>query len=105
MISRYGVCYDLKSSPFTCESCNFVFFFSTRAHMERFERERQAEADWLCDSLGRRFKVRVRADRLAVLNLYRKVETRGFYVIDRLASNRAFDTLDQLCVDCVVRDA
>ena len=42
----------------------------------------EANRDWLNDSMTRRFKFNMSLDVLADFSLYRKIETRGFLIID-----------------------
>ena len=81
-LTRNGVCYDLRESPYRLEVFDFAFHFSSLAHKRRFHRDLQKTILWLNDSLSRRFHMGVDAKVVAVLNLYRQVETRGFYVHD-----------------------
>lgn len=79
-VTRYGVAYNLAVSPYRYTWGTRTFHFSTAAHMERFKERLNIRREWLNDSLSRRFKVSVKADDLAVLQLYMQTETRGFYV-------------------------
>lgn len=79
-ISKYGVCYDLHRSPYWVEVSGLKFHFSTLAHAQKFEREVTAKQEWLTDSMCRRFHFVVDCDRLAALQLYERIEGRGFLV-------------------------
>ena len=80
-LTRYGVCYDLADTPFTCEWRCIEFHFSTRAHQERFMDSVSTRVHWLNDSLGKRFRVPVDAGDLAAIQLYQMIENRGFHVV------------------------
>lgn len=81
-ITRGGVCYDLRSSPFwfDYEDEGIRFMFSSETHLEKFYRLYSKREEWLSDSLTRRFKYVVNAEALSVFQLYRQVETRGFCI-------------------------
>ena len=81
-VTRNGVCYDLPSSPYYSEVGDYALHFSSLPHLKKFERDLEKTRLWLSDSLSRRFHVTVDASLLAMLNLYRQVETRGYYVVD-----------------------
>lgn len=93
-MTRYGVCYNLKESPYSLILYGYEWFFSTAAHMENFRKKSRIRRDWLNDSLTRRFKVDIEASELALFQLYQQVETRGFYVVDMYGN-----VLD--CPECV----
>lgn len=79
-ISRYGVVYDLSKSPFRVECAGMVFAFSNIAHAQKFERDVATKQEWLSDSMGRRFHFCVDCSKLAALQLYERIEGRGFMV-------------------------
>lgn len=83
-LTKNGICYDLKNSPYFCYTDFFTFFFSSPAHLTKFRRELEANRDWLNDSMTRRFKFNMSLDMLADFSLYRKIETRGFLIINEL---------------------
>lgn len=79
-LSRYGVCYDLEVSPYSVTWGGWRFMFSSPSHADRFDKSIEKHIEWLNDSLSNRWTFHVRADEVAVFDLYRKVETRGFCV-------------------------
>lgn len=79
-LTRNGVCYNLGDTPFHAEADGYDFAFSSRVHLESFVKKAKVRKDWLNDSLSRRFHVAVKADELALVQLYQQVETRGFRV-------------------------
>ena len=81
-VNANGICYDLAHSPYEAARNGLVFRFSSPLHMRRFMEKAKEREDWACDSLSRRFKCRFDARLLADLQLYEKVETRGFYIYD-----------------------
>ena len=81
-LTKNGICYDLKNSPYFCYTDFFTFFFSSPAHLVKFRRELEANREWLNDSMTRRFKFNMCLDVLADFSLYRKIETRGFLIIN-----------------------
>lgn len=102
-VTRYGVAYNLAASPYRYTWGLRTFHFSTAAHRERFKERLTIRREWLNDSLSRRFKVQVRADDLAVLQLYMKTETRGFYVTTDDGEGRVIDTPDKVAVTVEVQ--
>lgn len=84
VLTKNGICYDLKDSPYFCFVGVYKFFFSSPAHLNRFKVGLEANRDWLNDSMTRRFKFEMQMDVLADFSLYRKIETRGFLIINDL---------------------
>ncbi len=81
MISKNGVCYDLKDSPYVFTWRGMAFRFSSQTHKDKFVRDVVKREQWLNDSLSRRFKCTVDLPILADIQLYVVVETRGFYIV------------------------
>ena len=81
-VTKNGICYDLKDSPYFCSVGFYKFFFSSPAHLVKFRKGLEANRGWLNDSMTRRFKFNMSLDVLADYSLYRKIETRGFLIIN-----------------------
>ena len=92
-LSRSGVSYNLTTSPFNSYRRGYTFYFSSMAHLLKFESQAQAKEEWLSDSMSNRFHFMVDCSILALFQLYLKIEGRGFYVI-RESDGRVFDSID-----------
>lgn len=99
-LTPYGVCYDLKESPFHVNCHGYQFKFSSLKHQESFMAKRKVKEEWLSDSLHRRFKMRMMADVLASFQLYTQVETRGFWVHD-LDTGAIYTDSEDIQFSCV----
>ena len=55
-LTKNGICYDLKESPYFYFVGVYKFFFSCHAHLVKFSKGLEANRDWLNDSMTRRFK-------------------------------------------------
>lgn len=80
-VTKNGICYDLKTSPYNAYVCGYTFFFSSPAHMRKFMAGYERKQEWLADSLMRRFVFEIDVELLAVFHFYRQIETRGFLVL------------------------
>ena len=80
-ITAHGVCYDLEETPYRYEWRGITYCFSSIPHLNKFKREVRKRELWLNDSLSRRFGVTVSLELVADIQLYRQVETRGFYIL------------------------
>lgn len=101
-LTRSGVCYDLRHSPFDSDYGSLILKFSSASHKRRFDSEVDKKVAWLDDSLGRRFHCRIRTDVLAALHWYRQVETRGFCVYDSV-DDLWYDTMESVSFDLLMR--
>jgi hypothetical protein len=85
-MTRYGVEHDLKKSPFTYtvqyDNLNEIeYCFSSDSIKTRFIALRNGFYEETEDSLSNRFKMDFRVSKdLTDVNLYRKVESRGFLI-------------------------
>lgn len=86
--AKSHVSYDLSNEDYTSDWEEYTFYFSTMAHKEKFDADMQTRIDWLNDSLSRRFHYEVHADALAVFQLYKMIEGRGFKVHDNMLERR-----------------
>lgn len=101
-LTKSGVCYDLIESPFFADAMGFRFYFSSATHRENFMRKAHVRKEWLNDSLSRRFKYPVDASLLAVLQLYKQIETRGFFIVKENGQEyRSTDEMSVMVVDVV----
>lgn len=82
MFTRNGICYDLKISPYIYKDKNLTYHFSSKLHLEKFMEKKIENRVTVNQSLTKRFGYEVVVPELADVVLYRKIETRGFYVVD-----------------------
>ena len=95
-LTAHGVCYDIRNSPFTHERHGLNFFFSSYTHMAKFRREVQKREEWLQDSLTRRFKCTMAIPEVAAIQLYTKIESRGFYITT--ADGAEYTRPESICI-------
>lgn len=96
-LTRNGVCYDLRNSPYkhTCQygESNIVFHFSSELNRKRFEERVLDNRQTINTSLTNRFNMRIKINKLADIDLYSKVEKRGFYIV---ANGRIVEWLEEV---------
>lgn len=80
-LTPQGVCYDLTESPYTLEHNGIVWHFSSAPHRNKFRREMRKRELWLNDSLSKRFGCTMMLDLVADIQLYKQIESRGFYLV------------------------
>ena len=83
-LTRNGVAKDLSQSPYifteVFEGAKVDFYFSSKLHLDNFTKRRQDNYQMLYNHIYRRFKFKVNCWLLSDCNLYKKIETRGFYI-------------------------
>ena len=84
LLTRNGVCKKLENSPY-----NFTYFhdgkrvtfnFSSKLHLEKFTKNRQANYAMIYNNIYKRFKFKIDCRLLSDFNLYKKIENRGVYI-------------------------
>lgn len=79
-MTKDGVEYRLKFSPFKFKYLNAVFYFSSQPHLDKFIKMMNESQSSTNDSLSNRFKVKVDITGISIITLYSKIETRGFLI-------------------------
>lgn len=84
-LSRYGVTYDLETSPFECEifysEISYLKFkFSSQLYLNKFKEKIEENRNNINDSLSNRFGFTIKNDVLADIKLYSRIEKRGFFI-------------------------
>ena len=81
-MTKDGVVYDLEKSPFIIGVGDYKYHFSSKKHLEKWCNGIHNNRDEIARSISKRFKVELSIETIAIadLALYRKIETRGFFV-------------------------
>jgi hypothetical protein len=84
MKTRNGVYYDLTASTykFKAPDTKLIFVFSSDLHMLKFEDQYLANRKDFNLKLHSRFRVNIVTRNLPDIVLYKKIETRGFLLIN-----------------------
>ena len=77
--TRNGIYNDLKKSEYTYNYMGFVFYFSSKLHLDNFKQRLPDKIDSLEESLKKRFDIAFYVPQLAAILLYYKIESRGKY--------------------------
>ena len=75
------VCYSLEDSPFFLRINDFMFYFTSKFYMDKFNKEYK---DYIRDEtlrLNVRYKMMGYADEMLLLSFYKIIEKRGFKVL------------------------
>ena len=96
LVNENGICYDLRDSPFYVIWDGMEFMFSSRSHATKFKDRLYSHIKSVNGSLRQRFKVKVNVAPIAAIQLYNRIETRGF---DIVKDGEEFLCLDDLLLD------
>lgn len=82
MISRNGVYYDLNLSSYRHTENNITFVFSSQKHLDKFISKIRENREIINRSLSNRFNFDIDVSVISDIVLYRKIETRGFLLLN-----------------------
>lgn len=74
------VCLKLSESNYFYRVGDYIYFFSTELHRNKFASNYLNHRKETSDKLTKRYKIRCNIDLLADVNLYIEIENRGFYI-------------------------
>lgn len=80
-ISKRGIYYRLEQSPYTYTYGALTFYFSSPVYRDKFADQLKAEIDIYNYRKTVRSGIRSTAIFTPAFEFYKKIETRGFYVI------------------------
>ena len=100
MLTVRGVCHDLRESPYTFtrlkDGNEIIYHFSSKSHLEKFKnRERKHNEDFTC-FLNKKYHAFFDILLFSDLGLYRKIESRGFYI---KINNKGVTCLDSIILN------
>lgn len=75
--------YNVDDTPYYFEIDGVTYYFSTFLHMTKFKRLYISNRKDISEKLSNRYRIYIQCNVLADINLYIKVETRGFKIVDR----------------------
>lgn len=81
MPSLRGIYYDLTESVYTFQYGNFIFFFSSKFYLSKFKKEYIEYIKNETLKLKNKYNCILYADEMLLLDLYKKIEKRGFKVL------------------------
>lgn len=85
MLTRNGIAYNLKLSPYKVtikyqDNESITFKFSSQLYMDNFKNKLKNNRNVICESLSKRFGFIINNEKLCDLKLYSSIEKRGFLI-------------------------
>jgi hypothetical protein len=96
MLTRNGVCYNLKISPYKFRINNVRFVFSSQLHLEKFKVGYLENRNIMNKKITERHGVETNLTLFCDIAFYKKIETRGFLL--------QLDTGEYVCQEKVQLD-
>ena len=83
-LTTRGICHDLSESPYTFtrlkDGNEIIYCFSSKLHLEKFKAMEKKHNSDFNGFLNRKYKAIFDILLFSDLSLYRKIESRGFYI-------------------------
>ena len=81
MPSKRGIYYNLDETVYSFDYDNLKFYFSSRFYLDKFKKEYIGYLKTETLKLRSKYKCILYADEMILLDLYKKIEKRGFKVL------------------------
>jgi hypothetical protein len=82
MKTRNGIVYDLNLSNYRHKVNDITYIFSSLLHKEKFIKRLEDNRKTFYTALTNRYDITIEFNNLADIMLYKKIETRGFLIIN-----------------------
>lgn len=83
MLTRNKIELDIKSSNYTFEYEDNIFFFSSEFYLNKFKTELPDYVYSESIKLKNKYKLNISCNLFLAISLYRKIEKRGFYIFNK----------------------
>lgn len=79
---KSNVCYNLNKSNYYTQYSSYKFYFSSQFNKNRFDKQVQDFVTNENCKLKSRYNCEINAEIMLAISLYRKLEKRGFYILN-----------------------
>lgn len=88
LLTQRGICYNLELTPYSViinypNDEKVQYNFSSQYYVNMFNDKLVENRIKINDALSKRYNIKIINNKLADINLYSKVEKRGFYIINK----------------------
>lgn len=99
-MTRGGVEYNLKKTPYTYTINGFILHFSSSYYKCKFIDSIKTFTTNIKLDFEKRYNLFINnIDEIAIIKLYHRVEKRGFYIIDN-KRNAVYESIEDFKFDC-----
>lgn len=82
MLTKRGIELNINESKYIFVVDNLMLYFSSNFNKERFISNYNSYIDEETIKLENRYKINIDIKNLLVISFYKKIEKRGFYIVD-----------------------
>lgn len=82
MLTKRGIELNIKESKYIFVVDGLMLYFSSNFNKERFISNYNTYLDEESIKLENKYKVNIDLKRLLIVSFYKKIEKRGFYIVD-----------------------
>lgn len=81
-MTKGGIFLDIKESTYKFQKYGLIFYFSSMFYMKKFDEnvEKYIETETL--KFENKYKITVNFDRIFAVSFYKKIEKRGYKILD-----------------------
>lgn len=95
MKTRKGIELELKKSDYKTSFLNHTFYFSSPLYLKKFMNLVNSYIEVETIKIYNKYKIPLKFDLYLAFSFYKKIETRGFYIVDditgkEIKSNKEF---------------
>lgn len=101
MITKNGICLNVKESEYKSLKYGLLFYFSSKLYLEKFESNVEKYVNEESLKIKNKYKMNANFEVYLAISFYKKIEKRGFYIFDDVM--KAEIKTDTLIVNTIVK--
>ena len=98
MLTKNGICLKIRESEYKSLKYGLVFYFSSKLYLDKFNNNVNRYVDEETLKLQNKYKITCNFEVYLAISYYKKIEHRGFYVIDEVSNYEIKDNSKFLSV-------
>lgn len=96
-ITRHGIYKDLSQSTYLTVKEGNTYYFSSMLYKDKFLQKYEENRKTINESLSNRFDFTIKLNMLCDIALYKKIEKRGFLIVDE--NGNMYDSPDSFSLE------
>lgn len=88
MKTENGIELDIKQSEYKTSFLNHTFYFSSELYLKKFMKLVPDYIEIETIKLYNKYKVNIKGDLFYAISLYKKIEKRGFHIVDNITGKK-----------------
>lgn len=83
MVTKNGIELDLRKTKYSYEFGEYIFYFSSKLYLKKFKEGVVTYLILETAKITNKYKIKINISNYLAVSFYKKIEKRGFRVIDR----------------------